>query len=137
MKTSSAMPHARTPKRKEARRSRYITTESELVIFPKNTTKWMEWMSHGKWRETKQHTSMLPGSAAPGCCLVSFHFLCNMHSIHSVHHCSSIPSLCFVMFFCMSCEGLLGQSVATVLVHQPGEFPKKHTTKDHKEVDEH
>ena len=31
--------------------------------------------------------SMLPGPAVPGCCLVSFHFLCDIHSIHSV--CSS------------------------------------------------
>ena len=27
---------------------------------------------------------MLPGPAVPGCCLVYFHFLCNIHSIHSV-----------------------------------------------------
>ena len=28
--------------------------------------------------------SMLPGPAVPGCCLVSFCFLCDIHSIHSV-----------------------------------------------------
>ena len=32
-------------------------------------------MAHRKWKETKQQTSMLPGPAVPGCCLVSFHFL--------------------------------------------------------------
>ena len=46
--------------------------------------RWMEWMSHRKRRETKQQPSMLPGPAVPGCCLVSFRFLCNIHSIHSV-----------------------------------------------------
>ena len=45
---------------------------------------WMEWMSHRKRRETKQQPSMLPGPAVPGCCLVSFRFQCNIHSIHSV-----------------------------------------------------
>ena len=44
----------------------------------------MECMPHRKLRETKQQPSMLPGPAVPGCCLVSFHFLCNIHSIHSV-----------------------------------------------------
>ena len=44
----------------------------------------MEWMSHWKRRETKQQPRMLPGPAVPGSCLVSFHFLCNIHSIHSV-----------------------------------------------------
>ena len=32
-------------------------------------------MAHRKWREIKQQPSMLPGSAVPGCCLVSFHIL--------------------------------------------------------------
>ena len=41
-------------------------------------------MSHRKWRETKQHPSMLPGQAGPDICLVSFCFLCDIHSIHSV-----------------------------------------------------
>ena len=44
----------------------------------------MEWMSHYKCRETKQQPSMLPGPAVPGCCLVSFCSLCDIHSIHSV-----------------------------------------------------
>ena len=39
------------------------------------TTEWMEWMSHRRWKETKQQ----PGTAGPsnmlGCCFVSFHFL--------------------------------------------------------------
>ena len=47
-------------------------------------TEWMEWMSHRKRRETKQEPSMLPSPAVPGCCLVSFHFLCDIHYIHSV-----------------------------------------------------
>ena len=45
---------------------------------------WIEWMSHRKRRETKQQPSMLPGPAVPGCCLVTFRFLCHIHSIHSV-----------------------------------------------------
>ena len=32
-------------------------------------------MTHRKWKEFKQQPSMLPGSAVPGCCLVSFYFL--------------------------------------------------------------
>ena len=40
---------------------------------------------NGKKHETKQQ----PGKAGPdnilGCCLVSPHFLCDIHSIHSVH----------------------------------------------------
>ena len=32
-------------------------------------------MAYRRWRETKQLPSMLPGSAVPGCYLVSFHFL--------------------------------------------------------------
>ena len=41
-------------------------------------------MSHRKRRETKQQPSMLPGPAVPFCCLVSFCFWCDIHSIHSV-----------------------------------------------------
>ena len=29
----------------------------------RGTTEWIEWMSHMKWRETKQQPSMLPGPA--------------------------------------------------------------------------
>ena len=32
-------------------------------------------MADRKWKEFKQQPSMLPGSAVPWCCLVSFHFL--------------------------------------------------------------
>ena len=32
-------------------------------------------LPHMKWKETKQHPIMLPGPAAPGCCLVSFRIL--------------------------------------------------------------
>ena len=35
----------------------------------------MEWMAHRKWKEIKQQSSMLPGSAVPGYSVVSFHFL--------------------------------------------------------------
>ena len=42
-------------------------------------------MTHGKWRETKQQPSMLPGPAMRGCCLVSFCFLCDIHSIHFIY----------------------------------------------------
>ena len=53
-------------------------------------------MSHRKRRETKQQSSMLPGQAVPGCCIVSFCFLCHIHSIHSIlmpsiHHLEAIP----------------------------------------------
>ena len=41
-----------------------------------------------KWRETKQQPSMLPGPAVPGCCLVSFCSLCDIHSIHRIIHIS-------------------------------------------------
>ena len=37
-----------------------------------------KWL-HRKWRETKQQPSMLPGPAVPGCCFVSFHFVCYIH----------------------------------------------------------
>ena len=43
------------------------------------STEWMEWMSHRKWKETRQH----PGSIL-GCCFVSLCFLCDINSIHSV-----------------------------------------------------
>ena len=44
-------------------------------------------MVHRKWKETKQQPSMLPGLAVPGCCLVSFRFLCD---IHSIQDCTSV-----------------------------------------------
>ena len=47
-------------------------------------TEWMECMSHRKWRETKQQPSMLHCPAVPGCCLVSFEFLCDIPFIHFV-----------------------------------------------------
>ena len=40
-------------------------------------------MSHRKRRETKLELSMLPGPAVPGCRLVSFRFLCDIHSVRS------------------------------------------------------
>ena len=47
-------------------------------------TGWTEWMSHRKLKETKQQ----PGTARPanilGCCLVSFHFRCDIHPIRPV-----------------------------------------------------
>ena len=42
---------------------------------------WMESMSHRKRRETKQQPNMLPCPSVPGCCLVSFHFLCDIHCV--------------------------------------------------------
>ena len=48
------------------------------------STEWMECMLHRKQRETKQQPSMPPGPAVPGCCSVSFHVPCDIHSIHSV-----------------------------------------------------
>ena len=47
----------------------------------------MGWMAHRKWKETRQ----LPGTAGPGtmlgCCLISFHFRCNVHPIRPVFCC--------------------------------------------------
>ena len=42
------------------------------------------WMSHRKWKETKQDPSMLPGPAVPGSCLASFHFRWAIHPIPPV-----------------------------------------------------
>ena len=42
----------------------------------KHHTERLHRMEHRKWRETKHQPSMLPSPAVPGCCLVSFHFLC-------------------------------------------------------------
>ena len=42
-------------------------------------------------RETKQQPSMLPGPPVPGWCLVSFRFLCDIHSIHSVNFLCTSP----------------------------------------------
>ena len=35
-------------------------------------------MSHMKWRKTKQHPSLQPDQALLCCCLVSFHFKCDI-----------------------------------------------------------
>ena len=61
----------------------YISEYKRIIC-----TEWMELMSHSKWRETKQQPSMLPGPDVLGCCLVSFSFLCDIYSSHSVQ-CSS------------------------------------------------
>ena len=45
----------------------------------------MGWISHRKWKETKQQPNMLPGPAVLGCCLVSFHFLWAIHPIRPVY----------------------------------------------------
>ena len=37
-------------------------------------------MSHGKWRETKQHPSRARSGNQISCCLVYLHFLCNILS---------------------------------------------------------
>ena len=44
-------------------------------------------MVHRKWKETKQHPSMLPGPAVPGYCLVSFHFLWAILCPQAVGYC--------------------------------------------------
>ena len=41
-------------------------------------------MAHRKWKQFKQQPSMLPGSAVPGSCLVSFYFLCAILSTSTV-----------------------------------------------------
>ena len=41
-------------------------------------------LPHRKWKETKQQPIMLPGPAVPGCCLVSFHFMCHIHHSRTV-----------------------------------------------------
>ena len=43
---------------------------------------WIEWMPHRKRSETKQQPNMLPGQGVPGCCLVSYRFLCDMYTEH-------------------------------------------------------
>ena len=65
--------------------SNVFTTFAEpkqIPLLSKITTEWMEWMLHRKGRETKQQPSMLPGPAVSGCCLVSFRFLCDIHSVY-------------------------------------------------------
>ena len=42
-------------------------------------------MAHRTWKETKQLTSMLPGPAVPGSCLVSFHIRWAILSTSTVH----------------------------------------------------
>ena len=42
-------------------------------------------MAHRKWREINQQPSMLPGTAVPGSCLVSFHILLAILSTSTVH----------------------------------------------------
>ena len=42
-------------------------------------------MAHRKWKEFKQKPSMLPGSAVPGSCLVSVHFLWAILSTSTVY----------------------------------------------------
>ena len=64
------------------------------------STGWMEWMSRRKQRETKQQPSMLLGPAVPGCCFVSFCFLWDIHSIHSLQH--SRFRLVFMIKFTLS-----------------------------------
>ena len=59
----------------------YSVFPNQVTCNDSSTTDWMECMSHRKRRETKQQPSMLPGPAVPGCCLVNFHFLCDIHSV--------------------------------------------------------
>ena len=59
------------------------THTSLSVCVSKTYTGRMGWISHRKWKETKQ----LPGTARPGnmlgCCLNSFHFMWVIHSSSS------------------------------------------------------
>ena len=71
--------HSATWETARGRRRRFVNCETEMVnrrnsysIFP---TVCGRRISHRKWKETNQQTSMLPGPAVPGCCLVSFRFL--------------------------------------------------------------
>ena len=41
-------------------------------------------LPYRKWKETKQHPSMLPGPAVAGGCLVYFHFLWGKLSMRTV-----------------------------------------------------
>ena len=45
-----------------------------------------------KWKESKQHPSMLPGPGVPGCCLISFHFLWAIHPIRPVVQSSQLTA---------------------------------------------
>ena len=61
----------------------------------------MGWMSHWKWKETKQQPSMLPGPAVSGCCFISFHFLWAIHPIHPVQS----PDFLGDLTLCRKCLG--------------------------------
>ena len=54
----------------------------------------MGWMSHRKWKYTKQEPSMLHGPAVPGCCLISFHFLWAIYPIRPVQYHKSRKMWC-------------------------------------------
>ena len=60
----------------------------------------MGWMAHRKWKEIKQQ----PGTAGPGnmlgCCLVYFHFRCDIHPIRPVDVCTSAKYRCSYSIFC-------------------------------------
>ena len=71
-----------------------------------------EWMSHRKKRETKQHTSMSPGPSVPGCFLVSFHFLCDIHSIHSVQLNLDLPNMFLMLWSLTALEPILENAVS-------------------------
>ena len=56
--------------------------QNRTFLAPQDSpTEWIECMSHRKRRKTKQQPSMLPCPAVTDCCLVSFHFLCDIHSV--------------------------------------------------------
>ena len=54
----------------------------------------MKWMSHRKWKETKQQPGTATQDNILGCCLVSLRFLCDIYSIHSVLIVSYFPAPC-------------------------------------------
>ena len=55
-----------------------------ITEYFRSSTGRMGWMSHRKWKKTKEQPSMLPGPALPGCCLISFNFLWAIHPIRPV-----------------------------------------------------
>ena len=76
--------HGRAEKQAASRTHGQESGKQGFFHFRRIRTEWMEWMWHRKRRETKQQPSMLSGPAVPSCGKVSFRYLCDIHSIHSV-----------------------------------------------------
>ena len=54
------------------------------LFYRHGSRKFTEWMSHRKQKDTKQQPGTAGHGNILGCCLVSFSFLCDIDSIHSV-----------------------------------------------------